>query len=59
MIGLLVGISLMQVFTFITNITKTVKKSSCGNSSVEFRSSESIKNLEGTLGQPAIPGLGK
>ena len=54
-IGLLVVICLMQVFSFITNITKTIKKSSCMGSNVEFRSSDSIRNLEGTLGQPALP----
>ena len=36
-------------------ITKTIKKSSCMGSNVEFRSSDSIRNLEGTLGQPALP----
>ena len=53
-ISILVGVALFQILSFGLQFSKTIRRSSCMGSNVEFRSSESIKNLD--IKMPEAPG---
>ena len=53
-IGILVSVGIFQLLSFLLQTTKMVKKSTCmGGSSVEFRSSKSITDMNIGLPPPA------